>query len=62
MTSSWSMSETMRISHEHFGHRLGSASEVLNHWTGGGNNRKDCRNRRGLSTPRAGLGSPEETC
>ena len=26
MTSSWSMSETMRISREHFGHRSESAS------------------------------------
>ena len=29
MTSSWSMSETMRISREHFGHRSGSASHTF---------------------------------
>ena len=29
MTSSWSMSETMRISREHFGHRSGSASQTV---------------------------------
>ena len=29
MTSSWSMSETMRISREHFRHRSGSASHTF---------------------------------
>jgi hypothetical protein len=29
MTSSWSMSETMRISREHFEHRSGSASRTF---------------------------------
>ena len=29
MTSSWSMSETMRISREHFGHRSGWASHTF---------------------------------